>query len=78
MSWAVTWKRKPIALPFLIDADDPEIVAEITIRLHSIPNVYDVAVTHLDGAEMDEETKKRIKQRIADRINYEWAVGVNL
>lgn len=63
-------------MPFLIDADDPAIVAEIAIRLHSFANVYDVRVRAMEGAEMDPDVKARIQQRIAERINHEWAIGV--
>lgn len=75
-AYAVTWRRKPIALPFLLDVDSMELAAEISIRLAGVPLVYDVKVTELPEAEMDAETKARIKARIADRMQYEWAVGI--
>lgn len=75
-AWAVTWRRKPIAQPFVIDADDAEIVAEIAIRLHSMPHIYDVRVTAMPESVMDPEAKERVRQRIADRIDHEWAFGV--
>lgn len=75
-AWAVTWMKKPLAHPFLIDVDDMEMAAEIAIRLHEWPKVYDVRITALEDAVMDDETREAIKKRIADRINYEWAFGV--
>lgn len=75
-SYAVTWQRKPIALPFLIDVDSLEMAAEIAIRLHSVPQVYEVRITTLEGAEMDAETRSRIWNRIQERINSDWATGV--
>lgn len=74
-SYAVTWRRKPIALPFLIDVDSLELAAEIAIRLHSVPHVYEVRITTLEGAQMDAETKERIRRRIAERVDKEWAKG---
>lgn len=75
-SYAVTWRRKPIATPFILDVDSMEMAAEISIRLADTPLVYDVKVTGMEESSMDEETRTRIKTRIADRLNYEWAVGV--
>lgn len=75
-AWAITWRRKPIATPFIIDVDDLEVVAEIAIRLHSIPQVYDVRVTAMPESDMDTEAKERVRQRIAERIDHEWAFGV--
>jgi hypothetical protein len=75
-AFAVTWKRKPLAHPFLIDVDSMEMAAEISIRLQDVPKVYDVAITELPEAEMDGETRAKIWQRIADRLNYDWATGV--
>lgn len=75
-AYAVTWRRKPIAMPFILDVDSMELAAEISIRLTGVPLVYDVKVTGLEEAEMDAETKARIKARIVERQQYEWAVGM--
>ena len=75
-AWAVTWRRKPLALPFIIDVDDAEMAAEIAIRLHSIPQVYDVRVTGMPESQMDDEARERVRARIAERIDHEWAFGV--
>lgn len=75
-AYAVTWRRKPIAMPFILDVDSMELAAEISIRLTGVPLVYDVKVTGMEEAEMDAETKARIKARIIERQQYEWAVGM--
>lgn len=75
-AWAVTWMRKPLPNGFIIDVDDIEVASEIAIRLHDVPRVYDVRVTNMPESEMDGETRARIWQRIADRINKDWATGV--
>lgn len=74
--WAVTWRRKPIAYPFLIDVDEAGMAAEIAIRLHDVPRVYDVKISQLDTPPMEAEMKARILKRIQERTNEEWALAV--
>ena len=76
IAWAVTWRRKPIAQPFLIDVDEPGMAAEIAIRLSDMPRVYDVKITQLDPPPMEAEVKERILARIKERTNEEWALSV--
>lgn len=72
--YAVTWFRKPIAQPYILDVDTPELAAEIAIRLHEQPRVYDVKVTTLEY-EVDMTEAEAIKARIKRRIDEQWALG---
>lgn len=74
-AWSVTWRRKPIAGEFLIDVDAPEMAAEIAIRLHDYPRVYDVRVNALEK-DIDPAVKARIWARIKERIDHDWATKV--
>ena len=73
IAYVVTWQRKPIAQPFLIDVNTPEMAAEIGLRLANTPLVYDVKVTEIPYEE-DAAMKARIWARVEARIG-EWAVA---
>jgi hypothetical protein len=66
-AYIVTWMRKPMAQPYLIDVNTPEMAAEITLRLAAMPLVYDVKVTEVPYEE-DQEMKTRIWARIEARL----------
>ena len=55
----VTWCKKPYVLPYLIDVASAEMAAEISLRLATLPMVYNVAVTETEYEE-DPEMKQRI------------------
>lgn len=69
---AVTWRRKGFGMPFLVDVDSVEQAAEIAIRLSYQPSVFEVKVSTIEY-DPDPEVTARVRQRIADRINAEWA-----
>ena len=65
-----------VTVPNNIVFRDEEEVSEFQARIHISHDKIGGADMELQSAAMDEETKERIKQRISDRINYEWAFGV--
>ena len=65
--WMISWQKKPYVLPYLIDVDSPEMAAELTLRLATIPSVYDVKVTETTYEE-DPELKARIWARVNARM----------
>ena len=65
--WMISWQKKPYVLPYLIDVDSPEMAAELTLRLATIPSVYDVKVTETEYEE-DPELKARIWARVNARM----------
>lgn len=65
-AWAVTWRRKPIAVPFLIDFDNESLAIRASVALNEIGR-YDVAVTVTEYDD-DPEMKARIWARVAARM----------
>ena len=63
----VSWSKKPYVLPYLIDVDSAEMAAELTLRLATIPSVYDVRVSETEYDE-DPELKERIWRRVNERL----------
>ena len=68
--WIVTWSKKPYVLPYLIDVDSPEMAAELSLRLATIPSVYNVKVSETEY-EIDPELKARIWKRVEERLRIE-------
>lgn len=66
-AYIVTWMRKPLAQPFLLDVNTPELAAEIALRLAGTALVYEVKVTEVPYEE-DAEMKHRIWARVEARI----------
>jgi len=70
--FAVTWRKKPHALPFMIDVDSMELAGEIAILLNFQALTHDIAITALEY-EIDPEMKARIWARVNKRMEeYEW------
>lgn len=65
--YMVTWCKKPYVLPYLIDVASAEMAAEISLRLATLPMVYNVAVTETEYEE-DPEMKQRIWKRVNERM----------
>lgn len=74
IAYAVTWKRKPFPLAFMVDVDSRELAESMALRLN-YTGAYDVAVTTLEY-EPDTEMAERIAERINDRLGDEWAMRV--
>ena len=68
--WMISWQKKPYVLPYLIDVDSPEMAAELTLRLATIPSVYNVQVSETEYEE-DPEMKARIWKRVEERLRIE-------
>ena len=47
IAYAVTWKRKPFPLAFMVDVDSREMAESMALRLN-YTGAYDVAVTTLE------------------------------
>ena len=73
-AYAVTWKRKPFPIPFLVDVDSRELAESMAVRLN-YQGAYDVQVTTLEY-EPDPEAAARIARRINERLGDEWAMQV--
>jgi hypothetical protein len=70
IAYVITWLRKPIAQPFVLDVNTPELAAEVSLRLASTPLVYDVKVSETEY-DIDPELKARIWKRVEERLRIE-------
>jgi phosphoribosylaminoimidazole carboxylase (NCAIR synthetase) len=65
--WAVTWERDGVR--YLIDVDDEVAAYRLAVAISESGRAA-VAITPCD-LDLDEETRERIKQRIAERLRAE-------
>ena len=76
IAYVITWLRKPIAQPFVLDVNTPELAAEVSLRLASTPLVYDVKVTeipYVEDKEMHDRLWGRIEARMREYDMYDYA-----
>ena len=76
IAYLITWKRKPIAQPFVLDVNTAELAAEVSLRLASTPLVYDVKITeipYVEDKDMHDRLWGRIEARMREYKMYEEA-----